>query len=160
MITKTTVTAIRALVFVAQNVDAGNLPPRRIAEALHESPTYMAKVTRTLVKAGILRSAKGVKGGLRLGRPPKKITFLHVYEACQGTIVDDYCRADCEPDTICSFHGAASELHESILAVLSRWTLARFLKKLEGDSGRKGVPCLMKGVSLGFRPLAAPSTNG
>lgn len=157
MITKTTLTAIRALIFVAQNADAGSLPPRRIAEALDESPTYMAKVTRTLVKAGILRTGRGVKGGVWLSRTPKEITLQNVYEACQGALVGDYCRDDCDPNTICSFHRAASELHAAIVGVLSRWTLAQLLRTPEGRPGRKGVPCVMAGVNASLVPLETTS---
>jgi Rrf2 family protein len=147
MINKTTLTAIRALVFVAHNAKAGTLPPRRIAEALDESPTYMAKVTRTLVKAGILRAGKGVKGGVWLGRPANEITLRSIFEACQGSLVGDYCRTDCDPTMICSFHRAAAELHEAILGVLSRWTLAQLSRKPEGALGSKRLPCVMAGVS-------------
>ena len=147
MISKTTLTAIRALIFVAHNAEAGTLPPRRIAEALGESPTYMAKVTRALVKAGILRTSKGVKGGVWLGRPAKEVTLREIFEACQGTIVGAYCDPDCDPAGICSFHRAAAELQRAIIGVLERWTLAQLLKKPEGESGRKGVPCVMVGVN-------------
>jgi Rrf2 family protein len=152
MITKTTLTAIRALVFVAHNAKAGTLPPRRIAEALGESPSYMAKVTRALVKAGILRTGKGVKGGVWLSRPASEITLRSVFEACQGNIVGDYCRPDCDPDTICSFHRAATELHQAIVGVLSRWTLAHLSKRPEVTPGKKGIPCVMLGVSSDLVP--------
>ena len=152
MITKTTLTAIRALVFVSHNSETGSLPPRRIAEALGESPSYMAKVTRALVKAGILRTGKGVKGGVWLGRPANQITLRNVFEACQGSIVGDYCQPDCDPDTICSFHRAASELHLAVVGVLSRWTLAQLSRRPEGSPGKKGIPCVMLGVSSSLSP--------
>jgi Rrf2 family protein len=154
MITKTTLTAIRALVFVGHNTKAGSLPPRRIAEALGESPSYMAKVTRALVKAGILRTGKGVKGGVWLGRPANEITLLGVFEACQGNIVGDYCQSDCDLDTICSFHRAASELYQAVMGVLSRWTLAHLLKKPEGTPRRRGIPCVMLGAGVSLPPAS------
>jgi Rrf2 family protein len=153
MITKTTLTAVRALVFLAHNAKAGPVAPRRIAQALGESPSYMAKVTRALVKVGILRTGKGVKGGVWLGRPANEITLQGVFEACQGNIVGDYCQSDCDPNTICAFHRAAMELHLAIVAVLSRWTLAQLSKKPEGTSGNKGEPCVMLGVSSSLAPI-------
>ncbi len=160
MITKTTLTAIRALIFIAQNSEAGSLPPRRIAETLGESPTYMAKITRSLVKAAILRAGRGVKGGVWLSRPANQITLREIYEACQGAIVGDYCQDGCDLNTICSFHRAAAELHQAVVGVLSRWTLAQLLKKPEGKSGRKGVPCVMQGVNSSLVPLEALSAQG
>ena len=155
MITKTTLTAIRALVFLARHARAGTLPPRRIAEALGESPTYMAKVTRALVKAGVLRAGKGVKGGVWLGRPANEITLRSILEACQGSLVGEYCQTDCDFDTICSFHRAAAELHQAVVGVLSRWTLAQLARRPEGTPGRKGIPCVMLGVTSGPAPEVA-----
>src|SRR5262249_60916420 len=115
MITKTTISAIRALMFVAQHPDEGFLSPRRIGDALGEWPTYRAKVTRSLVKAGILRAERGVKGGVWLGRPPDQITLLAVVEACQGAILADYCQDGCDIRTVCAYHRAALELRTAIV---------------------------------------------
>ena len=129
MVTKTTLSAIRALMYISCHEDEGPLSPRKIGQELNESPTYMAKVTRHLVRAGLLRAEKGVKGGVRLNRRPAQITLLEVVQACQGTIVGYYCQRDCDLSLTCSYHRAAAELHEAISGVLSRWTLAQLLKK-------------------------------
>jgi Rrf2 family protein len=115
-----------------------------MAESLGESPTYLAKVTRHMVKAGILEAEKGVKGGVRLSKKPAAITLLEVVEACQGTIVGDYCKSMRPVSTHCSFHRAAMELHEAITGVLGRWTLADLLEcpSAAGDAAG-GVPCLI-----------------
>jgi Rrf2 family protein len=148
MLTKTSQLAIRSLLWIAQQEAEAIFPPRRIAEALGESPSYTAKVTRALVKAGILRAEKGVKGGVCLDRPPGTITLLAVVEACQGALVGDYCRSECDPARACSYHMAAHELHLSITGVLSRWTLARLLVQPELPRGNNDlIPCLMTGVS-------------
>jgi Rrf2 family protein len=148
MITKTTMSAIRALMFVAQNSAEGCLSPRRIAEALGESPTYLAKVSRSLVKAGILRAEKGVKGGVWLGRAPRDITLLAVVEACQGTVLGDYCRGDREPENVCGYHRAAVELQDAIVGVLSRWNLAQLLRRPQGLPVKRGVPCFVRVDSM------------
>lgn len=144
MITKTSISAIRALMFVAQNGGEGCLPPRRIAEALGESPSYLAKVARLLVKAGILRAEKGVKGGVWLGRAPRQISLLEIVEACQGAVLGDYCTGGCEPGDVCAYHRAAAELHDAVTGVLSKWNLAQLLKKPQGAPARRGIPCLVR----------------
>jgi Rrf2 family protein len=149
MLGKTSLSAIRALLFLAQQDGAGWWSPRRLAAALGESPTYLAKVLRHLVKAGILDVARGVRGGVRLGRHPRQVTLLEVVEACQGAIVGDYCRSDRALSEMCGFHRAALELHGAIERVLARWTLERLLEKPEAGPGRKGIlPCLMAGVAV------------
>ncbi len=150
MLGKTSISAIRALLFLAQQSDDGWWSPRRLAAELGESPTYLAKVLRHLVKAGILDVARGVHGGVHLLRRPREITLLEVVEACQGAIVGDYCRS-CRPESdVCAFHQAALELHTAIERLLGRWTLERLLVKPETRTpGRGVIPCLMKGVTAG-----------
>lgn len=129
--------------------------PRRIAEALGESPTYMAKVVRHMVKSAILEAERGAKGGVRLLRRPEEITLLSVVESCQGTIVGSYCKSTRPRHTFCNFHLAALELHEAIAGVMERWTLAALLEKTHATNTKgSGVPCLMKGEMNPFLPLA------
>lgn len=143
--TKTSLSAIRALLYIARYGDGVFLPPRRIAEQLQESPTYMAKVTRQLVKAGILRVEKGVKGGVRMSRAPETITLLAIVEACQGTLVGDYCQPGCDLNSVCGYHHAAMELHAAISGVLAKWTLAQLLKKPTPSGKKQGgtFPCVI-----------------
>ncbi len=149
MLGKTSLSAIRALLFLAQQEQADWWSPRRLAAELGESPTYLAKVLRHLVKAGTLDVARGVRGGVRLARRPNEVTLLEIVEACQGAIVGDYCRSDRKPPEMCSFHLAALELHGAIQGVLESWSLQRLLERPESRSGRsRSVPCLMRGVSV------------
>jgi Rrf2 family protein len=149
-ITKTSLSAIRALLFLARNPPGAVFSPRRIAEELGESPTYMAKVSRLLVKVGILRAEKGVKGGVRLDRRPADISLLSVVEACQGSIVGNYCRVECDPGLTCAFHQAALELQAAVVRVLSRWSLAQLVEKPAPAARRRGgpIPCVMLGGAI------------
>jgi Rrf2 family protein len=149
MLGKTSLSAIRVLLFLAQQDGDGWWSPRRLAAELGESPTYLAKVLRHLVKAGILDVARGVHGGVHLLRHPRQVTLLEIVEACQGPIVGDYCRSGAPQPQVCHFHLAALELHTAIESVLGRWTLARLVEKPESASGRKrAVACLMQGVTV------------
>jgi Rrf2 family protein len=144
MVNKTSLIAIRTLMLLGQAAPRTCLSPRQLAEALKESPTYMAKVCRLLVRHGILRARKGVKGGVWLERAPKELTLLDVVEACQGAIVGDYCTEAVSLENVCGFHLAAVELHEAIKGVLGRWSLARLLERPRPTgAGADGVPCLM-----------------
>jgi len=146
MLGKTSISAVRTLLLLAQQDGGVYCSPKRIASALGESPTYLAKVTRHLVKHGILDVEKGVKGGVRLMKAPGQITLLEVVEACQGTIAGDYCKSGRPASAHCSFHRAAVELHDAITGVLARWTLADLLNKPASEGGGRGeVACLMGG---------------
>jgi Rrf2 family nitric oxide-sensitive transcriptional repressor len=145
MLTKTTVTAVRTLIHLGLHAGGGSLPIRRIAERLGESPTYLAKVARCLVKAGILKARHGVMGGIRLHRPPKSITLLAITEACQGAILAEFCQETRTLDGVCAFHEAAAELHKAVVRSLSRWTLEQLLDR-PAPSGHAaaGIPCLLQ----------------
>jgi Rrf2 family protein len=144
MLNKTTLSAIRALVYMAGEPLTVIHSPRLIAGQMGESPTYMAKTARLLVKAGLLRAEMGAKGGVRLAMPPSRITLLAVVEACQGTIVGSYCQEGCPPGSTCAFHDAAQQLQESIMRVLTRWTIAQLAERPFASARRKaGLPCVM-----------------
>ena len=148
MIAKSSLLALRALDFLCHQ-DAGvAFSPRRIAEALSEFPSYLAKVLRHLVKGNILHAKKGTKGGVRLSQSPSQITLLAVVEACQGTVKGDYCSSSCPETFVCSFREATLELHEAISGILTRWTLARLLEKPSAATNiASRVACRMAGGS-------------
>lgn len=154
MLGKTSVSAIRTLILLAEQQAPTCRSPRRLAQALGESPTYLAKVVRHMVKARILEAEKGVKGGVRLLLPPEEITLLAVVEACQGTIAGDYCRSERPASSWCGFHRAASELHETVTGVLRRWTIHDLLDRPpSAGECAGGVACVIYGACPSAEPL-------
>lgn len=146
VLTKTSLSAIRALVYLGLCSAREPIPPRRIAIALGESPTYLAKVIRHLVKAGILRAHRGVGGGVVLHRPADRVTLHAIVEACQGAILGDFCNETEDFSRVCALHQAGAELHRAIVGVLARWTLADFLARPGPLPPLQGkVPCLLGG---------------
>lgn len=155
MLTKTSLTAIRTLVYLGLHNTSEPVSLKRVAEQLGESPTYLAKVARLLVRVGILRAHRGVTGGVLLNRPAETITLLSIVEACQGIVVGDFCQTTANLRQACAFHQAGVELHHAILGVLSRWTLADFLRRPEPSDGLAGhAPCWLQGTSA--HPPGAP----
>ncbi len=155
MFTKTSVSAIRALTYLGLNSTGQPISPRHMAEQLGESPTYLAKVARHLVKVGILRAHRGVAGGVTLNRSPDEISLLAIVEACQGAILGDFCQDAEDFDNTCAFHQAGAELHEAIVGILSRWTLAQLLlKPCPSEAGDSQVQCLLEPLR-GAKPRAA-----
>ena len=142
MFTKTTTSAVRSLVLLCNKSDGAPSSPRQIAEQLNESPTYLAKVLRHLVKVGILQAHRGATGGVTLNRTPEEITLLAVLEACQGKIISNFCQNPCDLNKACAFHEATAELHDAIVDVLSRWTLADLVKR--PSPLIEGVNCVIR----------------
>ncbi len=144
MLTQTSETALRALLYLLVNKAEEPVPPSRIAQHIDASPSYTAKVTTALVKADILRAHRGVKGGVTLSRPPEKITLLEIVEACQGKVLGDFCQDFDRMDLVCEFHRAMAELHQAIITTLNGWTLADLAKQpLPAAEIRDSVHCRM-----------------
>ncbi|WP_249686141.1 Rrf2 family transcriptional regulator, partial [Bacillus velezensis] len=52
-----------------------------LAEMQKLSPTYLSIILTKLVKAGLIQSNPGVKGGYRISKRPQEISFLDVIYA-------------------------------------------------------------------------------
>jgi len=150
-VTETTVIGIKTLIFLALRQDGDPVSPRRLAQHLGASPTYMAKICRLLVKAGLLRSHRGSTGGVTLNTSSSEVTLLAIAEACQGKILENYCSGANDPDAVCAFHRAMLELHDCIVGSLSRVTLADLAAKPEPTGTLRGaVDCRIGVPVCGF----------
>ena len=159
MITKTTLSAIRVLQHLAHENSGKVKSPRTMASLLGESPTYLAKVVRQLVKAGILQAQRGASGGVRLGRAAAEITLLDIVEASQGKIAVDHCRSDCAIGDVYGYHQAAVELRGSIVGVLSHWTLAQLLSKATSPNTSRNDDSIAECMVERRRPALAPTVG-
>lgn len=150
MLTQTSELAIKSLIYLALHPGDEPVSPKQMAEQLDCSPSYLAKVTGMLVKAGLLQSVRGVHGGVLLTRASGDISLLDIVEACQGLLIGNYCaQIASHGEKVCSFHRAMNELHEANQEVLSRWTLADLLETPVGPktevSGPKKCKMFIKG---------------
>jgi Rrf2 family protein len=155
MLTATTELAIRALILLGLSGEGKPIPPRRLAETLDCSPTYLSKTLGHLVRSGMLRSVRGAHGGVVIARDPSRISLLEIVEDCQGAIMGDFChgiRAD-EVAMSCRFHRVMAELHGHVVRTLSACTLAELLAcPVPVFRGRKPQAV---GCKLDFRGLEA-----
>lgn len=96
--------ALRALAYLAAQPD-GKVIGRAEIEARQQVPaSFLAKILRRLVAAGLLESVSGVRGGFRLTRPPAQVSIRQVYEAVEGELaLIDCLRGDvCQFDPVCT----------------------------------------------------------
>jgi Rrf2 family protein len=156
MLTRTSISAIRALLYVTLRGGSEPVSLGEVASSLGESPTYLAKVSNRLVKSGILVARRGAAGGIALRRPAEEVTLLSIVEACQGTILGNFCRGEMTAGMTCSFHVAAVELHEAIVGVLAHWTLAQLARKPCPPSRSPAWShCSIGDVAKAVRPMRA-----
>ncbi|MGF6880830.1 Rrf2 family protein [Nocardia sp. GAS34] len=66
--------------------ESGPVPIGRMATWFDLPPEYLKKRLQPLVRAGILVSTPGIRGGFELARPPERITMLDVITAVEGEV--------------------------------------------------------------------------
>ncbi len=85
LIPQTSEYALRAVVHLAR-IGGGPAVTDDIAEATKVPAGYLARVLRSLSKAGILTAQRGTGGGFALAKPAGKITVWDVLEASDAGI--------------------------------------------------------------------------
>ncbi|HIF32864.1 MAG: Rrf2 family transcriptional regulator [Pirellulaceae bacterium] len=81
MLSQTVEYALRAVVFLADKVESQKTG--QIAEATKVPPAYLSKVLQGLCRVEILRSQRGIGGGMSLAKKPEEITILDVVNAVE-----------------------------------------------------------------------------
>jgi FeS assembly SUF system regulator len=86
------------------------------------APTVQKLVSR-LTSAGLLRSSRGVGGGLKLARPAAAITLADIIEAVEGPIALTSCtehgRHDCTLEAACHVRPHWSAVNEAMRGALA-----------------------------------------
>ncbi|CAM02255.1 RrF2 family transcriptional regulator [Saccharopolyspora erythraea] len=76
--------ALHSLLALAWLDDGRPVPTSRLAAGNDLPPAYLNKQLQALVRAGLLVSTPGARGGFSLARPPEKITLMDVVAAIEG----------------------------------------------------------------------------
>jgi len=73
---------------IADLSDNNNQPLglRTLAERHNVTYAFARTVQQGLLKAGIVATARGINGGIKLARPLQEITLLEVFEAAQDPL--------------------------------------------------------------------------
>ena len=76
--------AVHVLLALAWLDDDEPVSTARFAASYELPPAYLNKQLQALVRAGLLESLPGARGGFRLARPAEKITLMDVVMAIEG----------------------------------------------------------------------------
>ena len=82
--------ALHAMVILATDPE-GLHSAGQVASAMGVSEAHLSKVLQRLARAGLVRSARGPKGGFGLAKGPAEITLLDVYESIDGPLRSETC---------------------------------------------------------------------
>lgn len=125
-VTKRTNIAMRVLMFCAAHPDR-LVTKAEIARVCNASENHLAQVINQLGHLGYLKTLRGRKGGLTLGRPPERIMIGDIFRAIEAPVPLAECFADvdntCPLVDACRLRVALSDAAEAFYATLDPVTL-------------------------------------
>ena len=83
-VSRSTGYAMLAVSYIAKNKDQKIILSQSIAKAYDIPLEYLLKTLQQLVRADVLRSKRGPRGGFSLAKSAKKINMLEIIEAVEG----------------------------------------------------------------------------
>lgn len=129
MFSQTTQYAIRAVVILAYHRDSPPVGNSVLAVQAKIPPSYLAKVLQGLVKAGIVESRRGARGGFHLRNDPEEITLLDVVNAVEPIPRIKGCPLGLKSHAgmLCPVHARIDEAMAQVESVLSSATISELL---------------------------------
>jgi Rrf2 family protein len=127
--------AVRAMVHLASLADGSRASLADLATGVDVSPAFLSKVLQRLVRAGLIRSRRGRRGGFELSRDVASVSLLDVLHALDSVPTLNACLAPngCARSATCGAHivwlDAQQQLHDVLggasLDRIARLTRAR-----------------------------------
>ncbi|MEE9256662.1 MAG: Rrf2 family transcriptional regulator [bacterium] len=99
--------ALRAVIYLSRQTTDRLCTIGEIAHAQQVPQAFLAKLMPMLIKASVVKSVQGPKGGYRLARSPAEINFLEVIQAIEGPITLVMCQDEencCEIEEFCTMN--------------------------------------------------------
>jgi Rrf2 family protein len=113
-----------------EKLDDGELATaRQISEQYSIPMQVLGKVLQSLNRAGIVRSAQGVRGGYQLQRPLEMIVLGDVIEAVEGPVHIAACTcttAACDQEPTCNIRAPVFHFQDELQRFLYNFSLAAF----------------------------------
>ena len=124
---------------MALQQDKGAIPLKDIAKRQQISLPYLEHLITPLVAAGIVRSTRGIRGGVRLAKLPQEIKLSEVVGLFEGSTALVECATDpktCPRSSSCATRDVWKELKEAMDRVLESLTLQDLVERQKA----KGQP--------------------
>lgn len=113
-ISRSTGYALLAVGYIAKHEKDGIILSQTISKAYDIPLEYLLKILQQMVRANVLRSKRGPRGGFTLSRTAKKITMLQVIEAVDGPMINQLHLSEQAPKV--KFSGKAEQVYDKAIA--------------------------------------------
>ena len=123
---------IRSVLYLARQPFKKVSFVNEISEDYKIPRSFLAKILQKLVKAKIVRSYRGVKGGFSLAKQPREISVLEVLEAVEGKLYVNVCLMDkkkCGFSKHCPVHSVWNTVQTRVVDALKKSTFEDLAKQ-------------------------------
>ena len=158
--------AIDSLFYMAAHPELADFSVEQVAQVQHVSPSYLAKVFQQLVKAALLRSHRGAKGGYMLSRAPAQISLLDIASVFEGSSPLYECNAhnkQCALGVKCvilqAFCEAERKMHEVLAGVSLQDVVDRATRQSSWVGHAGGAPAHHKAEDISEPAVTPPQTQ-
>ena len=112
-ISRSTGYALLAAGYIAKHKEKKIILSQAVSKEYDIPLEYLLKILQQMVKANVLRSKRGPRGGFSLAKPSKKITMLEIIEAVEGPLTNQLNLIEQAPNE--KFSGKAEQAYEKAL---------------------------------------------
>jgi Rrf2 family protein len=151
-ITRASDYAVRVMIHMAALPPGSTVRQSELSNATAVSGHFLSKVLQQLVRARLIQSQRGSRGGYALAVAAESVTLLDVVQAMEGAVRLNQCiekGLSCERKLWCPAHEVWAEAQAAIVQVLGSASMASLASqgKVSADRYRRhGKPVWTSGV--------------
>lgn len=122
--------AIRTMVYVAERQTLEVIKISDVAEDSKIPDKFLRKIIPLLCSAGLLKTRRGIGGGITLAQPANTITPLQIIQAVEGDIALNRCLIDktfCTSTRWCTVHTLWCDALKTLREILSSKSLEQLV---------------------------------
>lgn len=156
MFSQTVEYALRAVVYLADQAPSA-CTTDQISEATHVPKPYLSKVLQNLGRSDIVRSQRGVGGGVSLVKTPEELTILEVVDAVEPIVRIVTCPLGLKTHGkhLCPLHRRMDEALAMVQEAFGKTTLAEIL----AEPSRSIPLCPNPGTATRQREMTLPRSG-
>ncbi len=128
--------AIRAMIYLAERKEDSVVIISDVSDKNNIPEKFLRKIIPQLCSAGLLKTQRGIGGGISLGKPADQITPLHIIEAVEGEMALNKCLIDkafCSNTRWCTVHTLWCEALIGLKEILS----SKSIKQLAAENSKR-----------------------
>lgn len=125
MISQTSIHAIRAIMYLATCDKEATFGASHLAQQVNAPANYLGKILQQLTTCHLLRSQRGLGGGVRLAKDAEEISLFDIVEPIEHVSSRAHCfmnRLCCGPQP-CRFHARWTKIHQDFIDFLKEVTV-------------------------------------